>query len=248
MKKNIVGDLIVFFKRKFLIIFLTVLAGNLLSYFSYKNTKPIYRGVISVYVKSVYYDPLRKMLDELTGTNNSTVFKNIPSGIKYNYSSYRNEDVYIFDVNIDASDTTEVGKGVKYAQKIIGENNALEATYYNNMKLVNELYSDADSLYEFAFTNKSKLYRKDMDGKYDIRPEIMLLDLKNRKFNFKRMLNDIQRDLKIIYPQQNSYTYQTLNKFKKHLVATVFSFAIGIFLAIFFEQVMLLKNAPKNDS
>jgi len=217
-------------KRSWLIISLFIIAALAFVNFSHRNDKSYYLWTGKILSRADFYDRCKEVTDQWTKDEalkkellNSTTTTN--SNLKFlKADSYRNEDIYVFEIKIGVEDTAGISSIAPLLEQRLTNDKVLEARFFGRLNQMRNLITFSDT------TDKSNV---SVDA---------LMMREYIKFQTLANLENSQRMLSYTFPKNNEFVKIEQSNSRSYIFAIVLALVAGFFTIIVLKKI----GGPRN--
>lgn len=218
-------DAIAFFKRYFLIVLVTVLAGNLIAWKNQGKKESYYQSVIKLRARIDYYDLVRARMESIAASLRD---KKMPGVRNIPIESYRNENFYFIEMKLQFVDTAAASAVVQDAIHRLESDAELKEKYFDQLENYDKLIAESQQMV--------KDYGGDT-GKMDLLNKKILFDLKLYANSQVRYKVDLEEKIQVYFPPVHQFDFvESIPSSQQYLSATVLFFIIGLFIAVVVDR------------
>jgi len=217
-------------KRSLLIISLFIIAALAYVNFSHRNDKSYYLWTGKILSRADFYDRCKEVTNQWTKDEalkkellKSTASTN--SNLKFlKADSYRNEDIYVFEIKIGVEDTAGILSIAPLLQQRLTNDKVLEARFFGRLNQMRNLIAFSDT------TDKSNV---SVDA---------LIMREYIKFQTLANLENSQRMLSYSFPSNSEFVKMEQNNSRSYIFGLVLALVAGFFTVIVLKKI----GGPQN--
>lgn len=235
------NNILKFLGRYWWLIILAVLLGNTIVWKKNQITLPAFESKLKIKTKGQYYDYTRQLLTTLSDSTNwktnNTLHINKVAAEKIasmHTSSYRNEDVYILELNVLFSDSTGYAKVMDTIAAHVHQDLYLKDHVFNRLKFIDKLLQKGQELEKIIYGSNAEYGVKEHTA---LQNELTLFDINWKMSSSQFDKETLLKEFEILSTNGYEITYKEVSKLRPHLIATVLFLIIGFFLSVLLDQV-----------
>jgi hypothetical protein len=244
MNSNIMNNTAVFLKRYWWLLFLAVIAGNVMVWKKYKDAVPVYEQTLVVKVRGQYYDNSRRVFESISDPGNwktKNIFNleaNELEKVKsISMNSYRNEDTYILEIRLNLLDSATVKPLTDSIVSYIHRDPFFKLQFYDRMESIDEVLNQSNKLIQQMSAMPPSINRDSA-----LLQMQNLLELRFKRIEVLRYKEGQLRELELLEPSTKNIHFIPVSTFRMHLVFSILFFIIGFFLAVLIDQLRKKNN------
>jgi len=212
-------------KRSWLIIPLFIIAALAFVNFSHRNDKSYYLWTGKILSRADFYDRCKEITQQWTKDETlkkelvKSTFTPISNLKFFKADSYRNEDIYVFEIKIGVEDTVGIFPIAPLLEKRLTIDKVLEARFFGRLYQMRNL---------IAFSDTTDKNNASVDA---------LMMREYIKFQTLANLENSQRMLSYSFPSNSEFVKIEPNNSRSYIFALVLALLTGFFTIVVLKKI-----------
>jgi hypothetical protein len=220
-------NLIAFFKKNFLILFIIIIAGNIYYFKSQNVERNFYRGICKFRTKSLVYDRMNTLLEQIINQFNSSDSKS-----KFLFRSYRNEDNYIFEFSAESPDSLVVLKVFPEVIQKVKSDSLIRLHYFDKLDRISKAIDSQREFLKITETLEKEKMSPELKYDAEFKKRSTEINILNLTTNYANIIREFE-----IIPFNTADVVYIHNSFIRELIKINFVLVvIGIFVIVIYRQ------------